>query len=392
MSAKQVSFSAWYYPWASVDESSLKRALLYFDNISISHEMSFGSESSYGTQALLQHLKDQNEAIEKIDLGDGKVIEVPSRKPVPQEVFDRINRLLRFRDSVAPLEKAGVLNLAPDLMPFVSSEDNERLRNVEKKFSRIINHIDPSNFGIKRDEIVNNVSSCMTNDMFAHAKGWPSWPFEDSLESLKSQLSLVALYSIIRGEVPITDDDRVRRLFADIMGAKQAKEFKLQGSISRQHHASDALAMTVIQEFLPDFEFQTYADVLEARERLADELLAFRSYMIDLSTRISAEPYTVAFTKEIQRISSTTVRHAVNDLKKKVGSSRHKFFLSIAKNILTAAPFSLATIVYPSSPPLLLWAAAAGLLTAFEISKFRVDESKINDVSFILSAQKIGNS
>lgn len=391
MSAKQLSFSAWYYPWASVDESSLKRALLYFDNISISHEMSFASGSSYGTQALLQHLNDQYEAKKQIDLGDGEVIENPLAKPVPQEVFDRINRLLRFRDSVAPLEKAGVLNLAPDLMPFVSFEDSERLDNVEKEFSKIISRVAPSYYGIKRDELVNNVSSCMTNDIFAQAQGMPSWFFKDSLESLKSQLSLVALYSLIRGEVPITDDDRVRRLFADIMGAKQAKEFKLQGSRSR-HHASDALATTVMREFLPDFEFQTYDDVLEARDRLADELLAFRSYMIDLSTRISAEPHTAAFTKEIQRISSTTVRHAVNDLKKKVGSSRHKFFLSIAKNILTAAPFSLATIVYPSSPPLLLWAAAAGFLTAFEISKFRVDESKINDVSFILSAQKIGNS
>ncbi len=131
-------------------------------------------------------------------------------------------------------------------------------------------------------------------------------------------------------------------------------------------------------------------DVLEAREKLSDELLAFRSYVSDLAHRMSAGPHIPAFKEELHRLSSTTVRHAILDLEHKVRSSKRKFFLSLAQNVVSAAPVSLlATIAYPSCPPLVLWAVAVGILSAIDMSRLQVDSSQINDVSFLLSARDL---
>jgi hypothetical protein len=370
MAGKQ-HFRGFFYPWATVDPTTLKRALFYFDEITIRSPVPLGKPYE-GPQSSIEALLVLLSAVE-----DAAVREMLSA---------RVARIMCFHDDVAPLVEAGVLRLLTDNLPEYSIDADSlwnQIKNEESTLAR------PGSLGITASEIAENelVSIKLSAIKAMGPRGSPDLT-EDELNEMTtlSVISMAAASDVLRS-TPVTQDERFLQLYGDLIArAKYDRPTYAPPSLPA-NSGSHLLAAQIFEDHLPRFEFVSYSDILEARQKLRDELLAFRAYVEELAQQIRQEPFSEAFREEIQRKSNLTVAAALRDLERKVARSRNKFLIALARSIVAAAPLSLVTVVYPGAPPFLAWAAGAGLLAAGEIAKYVQDARTINGLSLILRSR-----
>jgi hypothetical protein len=377
MSNSKHYLRVFFYPWATLDPVSLKRALLYFDEVAICSPIPLG-ESIDGSSASI----DSIEALVTLSY-------LTKNQSDRFRLLRRLQEIHEFHVSISTLVNAGVVRVVPGSnLPAGISGDK-----VDKMIQRFISEgsplKDPTAVGITIDELLQNESTSMLlgtikaisdrftldKEQFGRQVGW----------ALLTQL----IYAQYHGFVPVSGDSRFHSLLSFIQNRVQ-EDIRAATAPTKEAAKSDLLAMEIMNQYLPDFELRSYDDVLEARERLKDELLAFRAYVSDLSGEITEEPYSEEFKKEVARKSDLTVGRAVQDIEKKVKGASNNFLISLAKSIVTASPVAFLTTLYPSIPSIVTWAVGAGLLTGLDVAQYTQQQKDINQISFLLKARQWG--
>lgn len=89
------------------------------------------------------------------------------------------------------------------------------------------------------------------------------------------------------------------------------------------------LAYKVLSLNLPSFEFQTFDDVLEIKEKHKDELSALDNHLDDLTEKIDSSPFDESFNDEINRLIDHRIQPEIDNLFKSISFSPSR----VAKNI-----------------------------------------------------------
>lgn len=164
------------------------------------------------------------------------------------------------------------------------------------------------------------------------------------------------------GLVPVTDDPVMARLLqrklARVSDRAEFVDFRRQVQIK-----ADALAMRVIEEYLPTFRFESFEHVLEARARLAEQLRLFRDAMLSLAAEIDESPYDQLFSRRVETILNAKIRPAVETLRREIQRSQDSFVAKFLRNVQAGA-VPVVGLVLAGLPPSAVIAMGAGVLTA----------------------------
>ena len=150
---------------------------------------------------------------------------------------------------------------------------------------------------------------------------------------------------------------------------------------------TDFLATQVLDLSLPEFEFKTYDDILELREKVYDQLAAFRLKLSEASVRIQE-----CEVDEVQSVAGDIAHNqiipAINELEKKLRLSNDKFLLRIVKGVRSAkSSVPLVATVFTGLPVWLGVAFSAGATigeAALETYFEKRDIRENNGFSFLL--------
>lgn len=113
-------------------------------------------------------------------------------------------------------------------------------------------------------------------------------------------------------------------------GALQlASENTQKASSSFRELKRNLLAYKVLSLNLPAFEFQTFDDVFEIKEKHKDELLALSIHLDDLTEKIERSPYDEGFDEEVNRLIVLRIQPEIDNLFKSISFSPSR----VVKNI-----------------------------------------------------------
>jgi hypothetical protein len=161
--------------------------------------------------------------------------------------------------------------------------------------------------------------------------------------------------------IPFTDDRVAERM----MRRKLRRITELPGYQDYRRElnfgAAD-LAMRVLEERLPRFEFRDGEEMLAAREKFADLLGDFRAAMREFAAEIDESPYDDKFQQKIERVVATKVQPAIAALDREVRTSRDSFVAKTMRNVKTGSVPIVASI-FVGMPTALVLGLSAGVLT-----------------------------
>ncbi|WP_438038864.1 toll/interleukin-1 receptor domain-containing protein [Sorangium sp. So ce128] len=164
------------------------------------------------------------------------------------------------------------------------------------------------------------------------------------------------------GLIPVTDDPGMARLLqrklARISARKEFVDFRRELQIK-----AGSLAIRAVEEYLPSFRFESFEHVLEARERLSEHLLSFRSAMLSLAAEIDESPYDQLFPKRVEHVLSVRIRPAVEALRREIQRSQDSFVVKFLRNVQVGS-IPIVGLVLAGLPPSAVIAMGAGVLTA----------------------------
>lgn len=103
------------------------------------------------------------------------------------------------------------------------------------------------------------------------------------------------------------------------------------------------LAYKVLSLNLPSFEFQTFDDVFEIKEKHKDELLALDNHLDDLTEKLDKSPYDEGFTDEVNRLVEHRIQPEIDNLFKSISFSPSRVVKNLydpLKNFALAFGFS----------------------------------------------------
>lgn len=143
------------------------------------------------------------------------------------------------------------------------------------------------------------------------------------------------------------------------------------------------LAYKVLSLNLPSFEFQTFDDVFEIREKHKDELLALDKHLDDLTEKIEASPYDEGFDEEVNRLIERRVQPEIDNLFKSITFSPNRLIKNIydpLKNFGLSFGFSNCFPAYTKEIAItgITATIVEGLFKDFQETKKRIKESPYN--------------
>jgi hypothetical protein len=140
------------------------------------------------------------------------------------------------------------------------------------------------------------------------------------------------------------------------------------------------LSQKVLSLNLPSFEFQTFDDVLEIKEKHKNELLALNNHLDDMTEKLEISPLDHGFSEAIDRLITNRIQPQIEDLKKSISFSPSR----IAKRIYDPIKnFGMALGFSSCFPDYTKEIAAIGLTAS-------VVESAFKDIAE--TKQKVKNS
>jgi hypothetical protein len=122
-------------------------------------------------------------------------------------------------------------------------------------------------------------------------------------------------------KVPISDNVTLSRLAIDTV-----KRFGPKKPLPTPEEIAAAVAFQSMSLLIPDFPSLQATEILEAREKLSDELRAFRAEMEKLVREIDENSY-----ENIESIVLQKIKPRFDDLKMKIKSLQGELFRKIAK-------------------------------------------------------------
>lgn len=100
-----------------------------------------------------------------------------------------------------------------------------------------------------------------------------------------------------------------------------AKENIDDKNIEYRRIKKNILAQRVLSLNLPSFEFQTFDDVLEIKEKHKDSLLALDNHLDDLSEKIELSPFDTGFSEAVDRLITKRIQPEIDNLTKSISFS-----------------------------------------------------------------------
>ncbi len=153
----------------------------------------------------------------------------------------------------------------------------------------------------------------------------------------------------------------------------------------KANFSSFSLAMCL----LPDFEMSSFDDVLEIRNALKDELVAFRHEIFSLGEFIKVSTWSEEFLPQINYIKEHKIEPVINDLQNKLKNNKRRIVRDALK-MSTSSGLSLVAGIWSGMPIILVMAVAAGLITLGTALQYHFEREKIyqsNSLSFLLGLQ-----
>jgi hypothetical protein len=100
-----------------------------------------------------------------------------------------------------------------------------------------------------------------------------------------------------------------------------ASENILETSSNFRELKRNILAYKVLSLNLPSFEFQTFEDIFEIKEKHKDELLALDNHLDDLTEKLDKSPYDEGFDDELNRLMDHRIQPEIDNLFKSISFS-----------------------------------------------------------------------
>lgn len=143
------------------------------------------------------------------------------------------------------------------------------------------------------------------------------------------------------------------------------------------------LAYNVLSLNLPSFEFQTFDDVFEIKEKHKDELLSLDNHLDDLTEKIETSPYDEGFDEEMSRLIEQRIQPEIDNLCKSISFSPSRVVKKIydpLKNFGLAFGFSNCFPSYTKEIAIsgITATVVEGLFKDFYETKKRIKESPYN--------------
>ena len=150
----------------------------------------------------------------------------------------------------------------------------------------------------------------------------------------------------------------------------------------------DVAPFNLVLENLPNFAFKSFEDILETREKLKDELSAFRQHMCAFTGILREESYRKICEEHLDLVQMDTMQRALDNLRKKISSLNRK---AIPK-VVVAKPLNLLLQVAPSLPPALALLAGPDIFSPTTIlntyAKDGKDVPEKNSLSYMITIGK----
>lgn len=164
---------------------------------------------------------------------------------------------------------------------------------------------------------------------------------------------------------------------------KFASEKSRETSPKFRNLKRNILAHKVLSLNLPSFEFQTFDDVFEIKEKHKDELLALDTHLDDLTEKIDLSPFDEGFNDEVNRLIEHRIQPEINNLFKSIAFSPSRLVKKIydpLKNFGLAFGFSSCFPAYTKEIAItgITVTIVEALFKEYEETNKRIKESPYN--------------
>jgi len=421
-----------------VEDSMLKKCLLFFDKIYAIVPEVFSVDlidvlpeeelDPYMTVARYGKVKFWIKILESIKAGKSQLT-LEQEKASLHEV-QRHHRIVRFMDKVAVLRKEGVLKLVnprenlldppyfdpritqtPFAFGYIAAAyqsavgESLTLDDLESHKPHILYGSILSDL---KDKAFRNEATKLGNERVIIYKGqaeqnWlhqlgkasgfkdDEWQFMPSLVqyfgfpgtvSTAVWAALVLNHALLTSHkhnlIPVTPNDVFHELLQSklrrITNLMQSQELTKRHS-QRAEYKTGFSAFSLAACVLPNLELESFEDVLVLRERLKDELNAFRYEMSRLAERIEAEPCDEDFPREIEYVVKHRIEPAVDDLKRKLKADFDELVVD-AMGRATHQGLTVIPLILAKMPLLLVMAVVAGLTSIETALAHHVEQKK----------------
>lgn len=326
-------FSGFYYPYASIDRQEvLKRAFLYFDKVYILDPFTTHKTFTTDLTPLLE-----------------------ATKAVPRETSRRIHNTHAQKRAAMAM----ILDLArrtTDQTDKLFSDYHflQRMKEVEE-FQKGSTFLQEA--GVL--EVVHLSKELFTDKQVAALNMLASGVFIDAQESEvhTDEAAWAILFAIIiemsnrLASTPFTDSEEnsalLRQSIENLLKfGKESAAFDTVESLARLsgHNSfpiqskADTIGIQLISRELPNFELQSYDDILELRYKLREELGRFRLEMRQIAADITTNPWSEDFRQDIDRVIAKQLDPALAELRRKLSLSNDKFIQKLFKEIKSGKP------------------------------------------------------
>lgn len=444
------SFAGLYYPGESwdleVEDSVLKKCLLFFDKIYaiVPGIFSVDWQDVQPYEELVPFLRDlrpfqlerELKVIDNITIGKTELS--PDQQQASLHEIERHFRIIKFMDKIAILRKEGTIELVnprENLLDPLYDADSRPYpwMHIDEDYHAVFNQgvqLDDAE-GHKPHILYGSILSDLRDKKFRslaselgeervivykgqaeqnwlHALGRRSGFPEDEWQHVPSVVhyfgfpgtisvpmwaSLVINHTLLTAHkyslIPVTPNGLFWELFQSKLrrtqSLPQAKQLK-ESFLSHPEYKVGFSGFSVAICVLPNLDLMSFEDVLDLRVTLKDELIAFRHEMSTLAERIRQEPWHPSFLSDVEYTTKHRVKPAVDNLQRKLKTSREEVVLRALKN---AAPTLLPVLasIWAGMPPLLVMAVAAGLVTVETALGYHFDRKKTlqsNGLSLLL--------
>jgi hypothetical protein len=396
ISATEVKkFNALFYPSSTLENETLKHALLYFDGI------------SFITPEKLA-INDSHAAMPEENVGTlgGHILDPSIHK---KEGEDRAltDRIIQFYEETLELRRIGLLHSLPPSDNLSDAFYNAIEQDLDDpSFIELVRQCELKPFLIGRSKFILLGDSKESRELLERYLRYEEvGKFVKHYYSHYSDHPMGGRYGFIRMSpelgasillnhtiaachrydlVPFTNNtlyqDFLLNKFQRISQSKLIADYKNELRIT-----SSIIALRVMDLHLPRLELRSFEDVLELKERMPSELERFRYEMTKFAAEVQATPIEESYEKEIERIIAIKINPAKADIEVKLKGMNRKFAGRIMKGAKAGAVPIVATL-FAGVPLSYVLALSAGVITLEALWEDHVERKEItntNGLSFL---------
>jgi hypothetical protein len=358
-----------YYPYATIQsKETLKLSLLYFDKIHI-----LSPDYGYSIGEKSEDLYRGKEIYE--ELGDNQILKPP--RPYKLFMETKYSRDWSKDPHEANLEYERKQRLEKEREIEWKNKSRIEWENKSSNEKIIISQINPTEIFEKHfDKFEEAVLEDLKDDNFKELTEGKKWllfnekaspslmnSFRNKITPQNNDEILVdgdlaesillnhAIFaSIDKKLTPFTDEPEHNRLF----NRKMQRNYELiKDDLFREGYIEDIkqnlLAKRVMEINLSGVKGVEYSEILNFRDDNKKELKSFRTEIGSLSTKISKEPWTIEFEREVEQVIKSEINPKVQDLENEAIEFKDNMIVKYGKKVIPIA-ITLGVTAYAGVP------------------------------------------